>query len=427
MYVIREIARKFGLSRATLLYYDRIGLLKPAAISDSGYRLYDEKCAERLNLICTYKNAGLSLKEVKTLLDTPESQDGALLQNRILEIDREIARLKTQQRLLIAILKKSGKEAPPDIDKKVWVEMFEAAGLSEEEMQRWHVEFESRAPDSHHAFLQWLGIPEREVVEIRHLSRSIQENPNMMKYFNEIFHALPRQGPGCDEATRQAWRTIRPFLPEKPEILDIGCGSGASTLCLARLDTERLVGLDNDEKLLQRLSDEARAYELGSKIETVEASMYQIPFEDASFDVIWAEGSLYIIGFEKGLKEWKRLLRRDGVIAVTELCWITDNPPAPLCEYWAEAYPAMTTVSKSLDLAEKAGYEVIDHFTLPKKAWTSCYYKPMEEKISELRRKYPREEGADEVCRTLEKEIRIYEEYNDFFGYVFFFLRKRNQ
>jgi DNA-binding transcriptional MerR regulator len=176
MYVIREIARKFGLSRATLLYYDRIGLLKPKAISESGYRLYDEKCVERLKLICTYKNAGLSLKEVKTLLDTPESPDEALLQRRILELDREIARLKTQQRLLIAILKKAGHEAPPDIDKKLWVEMFQAAGLSEEEMHRWHVEFERRAPHSHHAFLEWLGIPEREVVEICSLSRSIKEN-----------------------------------------------------------------------------------------------------------------------------------------------------------------------------------------------------------------------------------------------------------
>jgi hypothetical protein len=87
----------------------------------------------------------------------------------------------------------------------------------------------------------------------------------------------------------------------------------------------------------------------------------------------------------------------------------------------------MTTVSKSLDLAEKAGYDVIDHFILPKKSWTTCYYGPMEDRISEMRRKYPGEEEADEVCRTLEKEIQIYEEYNDFFGYVFFLLRKRSQ
>lgn len=209
---------------------------------------------------------------------------------------------------------------PPDIDKKVWVEMFETAGLSQEEMHRWHVEFERRAPHSHHAFLQWLGIPEREVVEIRHLSRSIKENRNMVKYFNEIFHALPRQGPGCDEVTRQAWRSLRPLLPEKPEILDIGCGSGASTLCLARLDSARLVGLDNDEELLRRLSADAQAANLGPKIETTPASMFQLPFEDASFDAVWAEGSLYIIGFEKGLTEWRRFLRRGGVTAVTELC-----------------------------------------------------------------------------------------------------------
>jgi len=177
MYVIREIARKFGLSRATLLYYDRIGLLKPAALSSSGYRLYDQKCAERLKLICTYKNAGLSLREVKTLLDAPEAPGGDLLQKRIKAIDKEIVRLKTQQRLLIALLKKAGNPAPPDIDKQVWVEMFEAAGLSEEEMHRWHVEFERRAPGAHNAFLQWLGIPEREVLEIRFLSRPIEASP----------------------------------------------------------------------------------------------------------------------------------------------------------------------------------------------------------------------------------------------------------
>ena len=177
MYVIREIARKFGLSRATLLYYDRIGLLKPAALSESGYRLYDEKCAARLRLICTYKNTGLSLREVKTLLDAPESPDGALLQRRIQAIDTEIAHLKTQQRVLLALLKNAGHQAPPDIDKKVWVEMFQVAGFSEEEMHRWHMEFERRAPDAHQAFLQWLGIPERETQKIRHLSRSIKKNP----------------------------------------------------------------------------------------------------------------------------------------------------------------------------------------------------------------------------------------------------------
>jgi ubiquinone/menaquinone biosynthesis C-methylase UbiE len=247
-----------------------------------------------------------------------------------------------------------------------------------------------------------------------------------MKYFNEVFHALPRQGPGCEETTRRAWQILHPLLPRNAEILDIGCGSGASTLCLARLGNARMIGMDNDAKLLKQLSADARAANLGNRIKTIEASMFQLPFEDASFDVTWAEGCLYIIGFEQGLNEWRRLLRPGGFMAVTELCWIRDNPPHRLREYWAKGYPAITTVDTSLALAEKAGYSVIDHFILPEEAWTTCYYQPMQKRISEMRRKYPDTDEVEKLCRELEKEIQVYEEYGTYFGYVFFLLKKND-
>ena len=167
MYTIRETARMFGLSRAALLYYDRIGLFKPAEYSGAGYRLYDENSIEELRRICTYRSAGLKLSEIRELINTPDTQKAEIVKNRIAEINREISSLRMQQRLLIEILKKYGSETSAAFDKKQWIRILEAAGMSGKDMDRWHAEFEKNAPEAHHAFLLWLGIPEREAGKIR--------------------------------------------------------------------------------------------------------------------------------------------------------------------------------------------------------------------------------------------------------------------
>jgi DNA-binding transcriptional MerR regulator len=166
----------FGLSRTTLLYYDRIKLLRPAKRSRAGYRLYDDKSVAQLRLISTYKNAGLPLKEIRELMETPDAPEKEVFCNRILELDKEIAKLRIQQRALVNILRKSGYDSPAGaIDKNAWIEILRLSGMNETDMQHWHAEFEHNAPHAHHSFLLWLGIPEDEVLEIRMRSMNMKD------------------------------------------------------------------------------------------------------------------------------------------------------------------------------------------------------------------------------------------------------------
>ncbi len=172
MITVGKLAGKFGLSRTTLLYYDRIGLLEPSTRSRSGYRLYGERDVERLRVICSYRDAGLTLAEIGRLLQRPEIPDAAILRHRLLELDREIGALRVQQQAILAILRSLGEsDAISAIDKTGWIEILGSCGLTEEDMDRWHRQFEKSAPDAHHAFLLWLGIPHEEALGIRAGSR----------------------------------------------------------------------------------------------------------------------------------------------------------------------------------------------------------------------------------------------------------------
>ncbi|MDA8123888.1 MAG: MerR family transcriptional regulator [Deltaproteobacteria bacterium] len=175
-YTISRLGRLFGLSRSTLLYYDRIGLLKPTGRTRAGYRCYAEKDRHRLERICGFRRAGIALAEIPALIDSDEKPAAAILERRFHEIGEEIIALKTQQTLLSRMLKgMAAGNFPPALDKAMWVAMLRAAGMDDRAMERWHIEFEARAPEAHGNFLSSLGIPETEVQEIRKGSRQEAE------------------------------------------------------------------------------------------------------------------------------------------------------------------------------------------------------------------------------------------------------------
>ena len=171
-YSISQIARACGLSRSTLLYYDRLGLLPASGRTGSGYRYYADRDLERLKRIGHFRQAGLSLKEIRSFLSSGGNPGAKLLEQRMREMGENIVALKHQQRLLAGMLRKvaSGKR-PPCVDKQMWVEMLRAAGMDQNAMNRWHSEFERRAPDGHKEFLLSLGMHADEVARIRSLSR----------------------------------------------------------------------------------------------------------------------------------------------------------------------------------------------------------------------------------------------------------------
>jgi DNA-binding transcriptional MerR regulator len=173
MYRITELGREFGLSRSTLLYYDRIGLLSPTARSRADYRLYTEQERQRLESICTLRRMGLSLEDIRTLLATAPGDPAAILQRRMASLGREIRELQAKQRLLADMLKVQARGwAPVTVDKATWVGILRAAGMSEEGMDAWHQAYERQAPEAHQAFLESLGIEPGEVERIRERSRS---------------------------------------------------------------------------------------------------------------------------------------------------------------------------------------------------------------------------------------------------------------
>jgi DNA-binding transcriptional MerR regulator len=171
-YSISKLARAFGLSRSTLLYYDRIGLLEPPGRTGAGYRYYTEKDHRRLERICHFRQAGLTLKDIHGVLLSGGKPGVKLLEERIRETSAAIVDLKNQQRVLAGMLGRiaSGSSSGP-VDTKLWVEMLQAAGMDKRARKRWHTEFERRAPETHNEFLLSLGIPSEEVAEIRRWSR----------------------------------------------------------------------------------------------------------------------------------------------------------------------------------------------------------------------------------------------------------------
>jgi DNA-binding transcriptional MerR regulator len=175
MYRISELAQLFGLSRSTLLYYDRIGLLSPSARSGAGYRQYSPADRARLESICSLRRAGMDIEGIRAILATADDDTTAVLRRRLDEIGGEIEALRTKQHLLAGMLKVQGEGGPgATVNKEMFIAMLRAAGMDDAAMKKLHVEFERREPDAHHAFLLSLGIPEKEALLIRTWSAAME-------------------------------------------------------------------------------------------------------------------------------------------------------------------------------------------------------------------------------------------------------------
>ena len=168
MLSVSQIGRRFGLSRTTILYYESCGLLKPAHRTGANYRLYGEKEARVLEQICLYRSVGLSVSSIRAMLASPETDVAALLRRRLQELDSDIVRLRDHQRVILRLLQsKNILRRTKKMTKDKWVSIMKAAGFSEDDMRRWHREFEKAAPDDHNEFLNFLHIPAGEIKSIR--------------------------------------------------------------------------------------------------------------------------------------------------------------------------------------------------------------------------------------------------------------------
>jgi DNA-binding transcriptional MerR regulator len=173
MYTVGKLARKFNLSRSTLLYYDSIGLLKPSARTRSSYRQYSEGDAEKLERICTYRLTGLSLADIKHLLSAPKITLARALEKRLEELNDEITRLREQQRFILGILKNRRSYRKIRVmNVETWMSLLRTSGFTDDDMVQWHVEFERLAPNKHQEFLKFLCISDNDIRRIRSWAKS---------------------------------------------------------------------------------------------------------------------------------------------------------------------------------------------------------------------------------------------------------------
>jgi SAM-dependent methyltransferase len=241
----------------------------------------------------------------------------------------------------------------------------------------------------------------------------------------ELHGELSRGSPARLAFTRWAFQML-PDL-EDPRILDMGCGQGGPTLELARLSGGLVTGLDIDQSALDELARRAAREGLSDCVQVVRGSMADIDFADESFDVIWAEGSMHILGFERALAEWRRLISPSGFLIVHEMIWLQPNPPAEVVNCPQLAYPGIRTVSEYIERVPDHGYGLVGHFVLPEDFWLADYYVPMVARIRELRRKYAGDRAAQRTLDSEQRAADLYSKHAEWYGSVFLVMRKRER
>lgn len=243
-----------------------------------------------------------------------------------------------------------------------------------------------------------------------------------MDYFIELFGTLPRAGPGEDASTRKAFQMME-HLPPEPRILDVGCGPGVQTLELLRLSGGTVVAVDLLPTMITRVTQAAQDAGFADRLQAVQADMHHLTFEPASFDVIWSEGAIYLMGFEKGLATIQEFVKPGGYVAVSEAVWLEPDLPQEVVEFWRQ-YPEMDTVAAKLQIVSALGYQSIGHFILPASAWSETYYDPLARRMAEYERQWQGIPDAESVLAEARQELSIFQKYSRYYSYAFFVMRR---
>lgn len=232
-----------------------------------------------------------------------------------------------------------------------------------------------------------------------------------------LFEGLPRRGPGSEASTLRALAFCP--LPPDPVVADLGCGSGASTLVLARELKVPVRAVDGDGLALDTLWRLAEAQGLLPLVQPHCADLRDPGIPPASLDLLWAEGSIGHLGWEVGLPLWRDGVRPGGLLALTDAVWLTENPPEEARALWDPEYPTMGTLAQNLDIARRAGLGCLNHFVLPPEDWRA-YFGPVLDRMAGL----GEDPALAEVAAGLRHEADVYDRCQASYGYVFFILRR---
>ncbi len=391
MYRISELAQKVGLSRSTLLYYEKLGLIS-AQRQANGYRSYSKQDVQRLKLLQQLQAGGLTLKECQACLEARIDRNRLL--KRLKVLDEEIAKKQKARELLSSML-----------------------GMNS--MREWHQAIEKQAPSAHLDWLMKQGFSEKQALRLKWLSKDMNEHEQYMADFEQIFDGLERLGPGAEEGSLKALNAIP---VRSGELLEIGCGKGVTTTVLAQHTQFSVIALDNDEFSLGCLKNSLRQQTLSERVSPLCASMTDMPFTEHRFDVIWSEGSAYIMGVQQALKSWKPFIKAEGYLVISDLVWFTDPPDDEVLEFWQQNYPQMETVARRCEMMEKSGYRVIESFELSQQAWEN-YLNPLRAKVSQL----AQETFSSKALDDIQRELDIHQKYLGQYGYQVFVLQNKGE
>ena len=254
------------------------------------------------------------------------------------------------------------------------------------------------------------------------------------EFFYEMFDAsLPRLGVGNEATTEKAISTLLAAMSQgkggpvlRPRrILDIGCGNGPQTVCLAQHVDGSILAVDNHQPFLDELQRRAAAAGVSGRIQVSLRDMRTLTKDDGPFDLIWSEGAIFVVGFREGLAAWHSLLAPGGGLAVSEMAWLRADPPAECRQFFAGVHPAMAGVDAHLAAIEACGYEILEYFTEPESAWWDSLYRPLENRLRSLRTRYAGDAERLSVIEAIQAEIDIYRKYSAYYGNVFYQMRRR--
>jgi SAM-dependent methyltransferase len=195
-------------------------------------------------------------------------------------------------------------------------------------------------------------------------------------------------------------------------------------MVIAQTAPGQITGIDLFATFIDLFNSNARKLNLQNSVKGFVGNMEDLPFRDGELDLIWSEGAIYNIGFERGLNEWRKFLKPNGYIAVSEASWFTEERPDEINEFWLDAYPEIETVSNNLALMQKAGFIPVATFILPDICWTKHFFEPQESLQEAFLKQYEGNQTVREFIENQRHEAQLYEKYKAYYGYVFYIGRK---
>jgi cyclopropane fatty-acyl-phospholipid synthase-like methyltransferase len=240
----------------------------------------------------------------------------------------------------------------------------------------------------------------------------------------DLHRRATRQGPGGEAETKRALELTGLDRSRHLKIADIGSGTGASTILLAKELDADITAVDFLPGFLDELQIRADDHGVADRITTLNCSMDDLPFTVGEFDVIWSEGAIYNMGFEAGVSAWSRFLKPGGKLIVSEITWLSATRPLEPQSHWEREYPEIDVASAKIGILERHGYSPEAFFVLPMHCWLENYYRPMQSRFDAFLERHGWSNSAKAIVEAEKHEIALYEKYSAYYSYGVFMAKK---